>query len=98
MQRQPPDDGSDLRKLFKAWGIKYNKRKVLGDRQGAQRVSAGRNALGQPIITDYLAWVTLSGKQIRKNDVVTGELEQINIATSGFIEKAKGAKYKMDPL
>ena len=98
MQRQPPDDGSDLRKLFIAWGIKYNKRKVLGDRQGAQRVSAGRNALGQPIITDYLAWVTLSGKQIRKNDVVTGELEQINIATSGFIEKAKGAKYKMDPL
>ena len=98
MKRQPPDDGSDLKKLFKAWGIKYDKRKVVGDRVGAQRVSAGRNALGQPIITNYVAWVTLSGERIKRDDVVTGELEQINIATSGYLEKAKGATYKMDPL
>jgi ABC-type uncharacterized transport system involved in gliding motility auxiliary subunit len=97
-QRQPPDDGSDLKKLFKAWGIKYDKSKVLGDRIGAQRVSAGRNALGQPIITDYVAWLNLTGDRIKKTDVVTGELEQINIATSGYLEKAAGATYKMDPL
>lgn len=98
MQRQPPDDGSDLKQLFKAWGIKYDKSKVLGDRIGAQRVSAGRNALGQPIITDYVAWLKLSGDRIKRNDVVTGELEQINIATSGYLEKAPGATYKIDPL
>ena len=97
-QRQPPDDGSDLKELFKAWGIKYDKSKVLGDRVGAQRVSAGRNALGQPVITDYVAWLNLTGAQIKKTDVVTGELEQINIATSGYLEKAPGATYKMDPL
>ncbi len=98
MKRQPADDGSDLNKLFKAWGISYDKSKVVGDRVGAQRVSAGRNSLGQPIITDYVAWITLSGGRITKNDVVTGELEQINIATSGYLEKAEGATYKMDPL
>ena len=98
MKRQPADDGSDLNKLFKAWGISYDKSKVVGDRVGAQRVSAGRNSLGQPIITDYVAWITLSGGRIKKNDVVTGELEQINIATSGYLEKAEGATYKMDPL
>jgi len=98
MKRQPPDSGSDLKELFNAWGIKYDKTKVAGDRMGAQRVSAGRNSLGQPIITDYVAWLTLSGSRIKTNDVVTGELEQINIATSGYLEKADGATYSMDPL
>ena len=98
MQRQPPDDGSDLKKLFAAWGIEYDKAKVLGDRQGAQRVSAGTDSLGRPVITDYLAWVTLSGDQVNRSDVITGELEQINIATSGFIDKAEGAEIRMEPL
>jgi ABC-type uncharacterized transport system involved in gliding motility auxiliary subunit len=98
MKRQPPDTGSDLPQLFKAWGINYDKSKVLGDRKGANRVSAGRDSLGRPVITDYLAWVTLGGSQIARKDVVTGELEQINIASSGFISKADGSDLRMDPL
>ena len=98
MKRQPPDTGSDLKKLFAAWGIKYDKTKVLGDRIGAQRVSAGRDSLGRPVITDYIAWVTLTDDQVKRDDVVTGELEKITVATSGFIEKAEGASYDFDPL
>jgi ABC-type uncharacterized transport system involved in gliding motility auxiliary subunit len=98
MQRQPPDTGSDLKKLFTAWGIEYDKNKVLGDRTGAQRVSAGRDSLGRPVITDYIAWVTLAGNQVKRDDVVTGDLEKITVATSGFIGKAEGADYDMDPL
>ena len=98
MKRQPPDTGSDLKKLFAAWGIKYDKTKVLGDRIGAQRVSAGRDSLGRPVITDYIAWVTLTDDQVKRDDVVTGELEKITVATSGFIEKAEGASYDLDPL
>lgn len=98
MQRQPPDDGSDLKKLFKAWGIQYDKNKVLGDRQGAQRVSAGTDSLGRPIITDYIAWVTMRGEQVNRSDVVTGELEQITIASSGFFEVAKDSGLKVEPL
>jgi ABC-type uncharacterized transport system involved in gliding motility auxiliary subunit len=98
MQRQPPDDGSDLKKLFTAWGIEYDKNKVLGDRQGAQRVSAGTDALGRPIITDYIAWVTMRGEQINRSDVVTGELEQITIASSGFFDVKKESGLKVEPL
>ena len=72
--------------------------KVLGDRIGAQRVSAGRDSLGRPVITDYIAWVTLTDDQVKRDDVVTGELEKISVATSGFIEKAEGASYDFDPL
>ncbi len=98
MQRQPPDDGSDLKKLFSAYGIVYDRNKVLGDRKGAQRVSAGRDALGRPVITDYLAWVTLTGNQINGADVVTNDIEQITLASSGFISKAKDATYDFQAL
>ncbi len=98
MQRRGPDTGSELDKLFKAWGIVFDKNKVLGDRQAAQRVSAGKDALGRPLITDYLAWLTLTGERLRRNDVITGELEKINLASSGFIDKAEGAEIKFEPL
>lgn len=98
MQRRGPDTGSELDKLFKAWGIVYDKNKVLGDRQAAQRVSAGKDALGRPVITDYLAWLTLTRERLARGDVITGELEQINLASSGFIDKAEGAEIKFEPL
>lgn len=98
MQRQGPDTGSELDKLFKAWGIVFDKTKVLGDRQAAQRVSAGKDVLGRPVITDYLAWLTMSGDRLARGDVITGELEQINLASSGFIAKAAGAEIKFEPL
>jgi ABC-type uncharacterized transport system involved in gliding motility auxiliary subunit len=98
MQRQGPDTGSELDKLFKAWGIVFDKNKVLGDRQAAQRVSAGKDALGRPVITDYLAWLTMTSERLARGDVITGELEQINLASSGFIDKAEGAEIKFEPL
>lgn len=98
MQRQPPDTGSDLDKLFKAWGLVFDKKKVLGDRDAAQRVSAGKDALGRQVITNYLAWLTFSGENLRRDDVITGELEKINVASTGFIDKAEGAEIKFEPL
>lgn len=97
-QRQPPDDGSNLPKLFKAYGIEYDKDLVVGDRKGAQRVNAGRDSLGRPIITDFIAWISLTADRIAKNDVVTGELDSINIASAGFLDLAKGSSLKMTPL
>ena len=96
--RLPPDQGSDLEKLFKAWGITYARDKVLGDLGSAQRVSAGLDDLGRPIITDYVAWITMRKDRMNANDVVTGELRKINLASTGFIGKAKGAKIEIEPL
>ena len=98
MQRQGPDTGSELDKLFRAWGIVFDKNRVLGDRQAAQRVSAGKDALGRPVITDYLAWLTMTSERLARGDVITGELEQINLASSGFIDKAEGAEIRFEPL
>lgn len=96
--RLPPDQGSDLDKLFKAWGIDYTPDKVMGDLGSAQRVSAGVDQLGRPIITDYVAWVSMTPERMNSKDVVTGELRMINLASAGFISKAKDSVAVIDPL
>lgn len=96
--RMPPDSGSNLEKLFKAWGIEYDQDKVVGDRRSAQRVQAGLDSQGRPIITEYLAWMTMGRDRITPDDVITGQLQVINLASAGAIAKAKDAKFTFEPL
>jgi len=98
MKRQPPDEGSDLLKLFESYGIGYDKGKVLGDRSGAQRVNAGRDNFGRPIITDFIAWITLRDARINRKDVVSSQLEQITVASSGIVNLLPNSGLKMTPL
>ncbi len=96
--RLPPDQGSDLEKLFKSWGIEYSRDRVLGDLDTAQRVSAGVDARGRPIITDYVAWLSFEPRHLKADDVITGQLEIINVATAGFLAKAEDATVTFEPL
>lgn len=96
--RLPPDQGSDLDELFKGWGINYTTEKVMGDLGSAQRVSAGVDNLGKPIITDYVAWVTMRPERMTKDDVITGELRLINMASAGFFSKKEDAPITLEPL
>ncbi len=97
-QRMPPDMGSDFNKEFKAWGIQFDPKKFVGDREAATRVAAGEDAGGRPIITDYLAWLGLKGDDIKRGDPITDELKLINVAAAGAISAAPGAKIKLEPL
>jgi ABC-type uncharacterized transport system involved in gliding motility auxiliary subunit len=96
--RLPPDRGSDLAKLFKAWGIDYDRNKVLGDATGAQRVSIQDEMTGRPVVTDYLPWITIPADQLKRDDPITGELQVMNVATAGVLKKAEGADITLDPL
>ncbi len=96
--RLPPDHGSDLEKLFKAWGVEYTRDKVLADLGLAQRVQAAVDAQGKPVITNYVAWLSFPADRLKADDVITGELRAINIATAGFVAKAKDADIDFDPL
>ena len=96
--RLPPDRGSDLAKLFKAWGIEYDRNKVLGDAIGAQRVSIQDEMTGKPVVSDYLPWVTIPAEQLNRNDPVTGQLQVVNVASAGVLRKAEGSDITLDPL
>lgn len=96
--RLPPGVGSDLPDLFKAWGLKYDKDKVLGDERAGQRVQAGADSFGRPIITKYVAWTSYGPENIKTGDVVASQLQLVNFGTPGFIEKADGATVTVEPL
>ena len=96
--RLPPDHGSNLEKLFKAWGVEYSQDNVLADLGLAQRVQAAVDPQGKPVITNYVAWLSFPADRLKSDDVITGQLRAINVATAGFLAKSEKADISFDPL
>jgi ABC-type uncharacterized transport system involved in gliding motility auxiliary subunit len=96
MMPQGGSTASNLDKLFKAWGIEMVKDKVAGDRRNARRVNAGTAARVQAV--DYVAWLSLKRDSLNRDDPVTADLSQINMASAGILEPLKDAKTKFEPL
>jgi ABC-type uncharacterized transport system involved in gliding motility auxiliary subunit len=97
-QLNPPGmpTGSELDKLFAAWGIHMLPKMVAGDLRAARRVNAGTGARVIPV--DYVAWLTLKKDNFNPDDLATADLSQITMATAGIIEPAKDAKTTFTPL
>jgi ABC-type uncharacterized transport system involved in gliding motility auxiliary subunit len=86
---------SDLPKLFKAWGIEYDPKKVVLDRQRALPISMGE---GQAPVR-HPAILGFTAEDLNKDDVTTANLETINVSSAGYFELSKDAKdEKLTPL
>ncbi|MCG8509897.1 MAG: Gldg family protein, partial [Rhodospirillales bacterium] len=95
--RQPPGNtGSDLAKLFEAWGVDYTPDKFVGDRQAATRVEVPGG--GRSVITDYVSWISLDDGHFNTDDVTTSDLNRIFLAASGYVAKKEGAEIEIVPL
>jgi len=88
------DKGSDLPKLFKAWGVDYDPHKVVLDRGHALQISM---AQGMPPVRDA-AILGFGKRDLNADDVTTASLETINIASAGYFQLAKDSKNKLVPL
>jgi ABC-type uncharacterized transport system involved in gliding motility auxiliary subunit len=91
----PEDTSSDLPTLFKAWGIEYDPTKVVGDLDGAWRVRA--NPGERVDVVDYVAWFNIRDG-INHDDPATADLQQVTVASPGFIAKAPNASISFTPL
>jgi ABC-type uncharacterized transport system involved in gliding motility auxiliary subunit len=87
---------SDFIKILKAWGVDFDASKTAGDIASARRVQFGGGA--RPVVTEYVAWLTLDRSRIDENDVLSGGIERINLSTPGFLSKAEGAKTQVSPI
>jgi ABC-type uncharacterized transport system involved in gliding motility auxiliary subunit len=96
--RAPQPDQSDLQRLLQAWGVELIENVVAGDRKLARRVSMGGAGMQRPVVTDYVAWISAGKDSMDPEDVVTGQLEEINFATPGAIRKIDGATTTIQPL
>jgi len=69
---------------------------VVGDLEAAARV--GIQAEGRPVAADYVAWLQLRAGHFDTSDAIIGDLQQINLGTSGVLEKVEGATTTVTPL
>jgi ABC-type uncharacterized transport system involved in gliding motility auxiliary subunit len=89
------DKSSDLPKLFKAWGIQYDPKKVVLDRTRALPISTGEGQapVRHPGILGFTA------DDLNHDEVTTANLETINVSSAGFFDLDKDAKdEKLTPL
>ena len=85
---------SDLEQLFKAWGVDYSFEQIIGDGRFAMHVTLGQDRRTEP----HLGVLSLDPDALSRDDVLTSQLESINISSSGIISAAEGATTIFTPL
>ena len=90
----PQGQSSDLPKLFAAWGIEFSTTDVVADAQLALPVSVGSG--NRPV--RHLGLLGLTDAELNENDVITANLNTINVGTAGRIEVVDDATATIEPL
>jgi len=85
---------STLGALFDAWGVAFDPTMVLGDRELGLTVSLRQ---GQPP-SQHIAIIGLNRDSMNKKDVVTANLDSINVMTAGAFKKKDGATITLETL
>lgn len=92
------DTGSNLEKLLAAWGVEMPADKIAGDLRAARRVQVPSESESRVAAIDYPLWMALTGNNFDRNDQITSTLNQLNLASPGFLRKTEGSAIEMTPL
>ena len=93
MPTPPTTRASTLNSLTGAWGVSLSEGQVLGDSQAALSVTGPS---GTPM--RHLAILGFGPDSLRRDDVVTANLEAINVATAGVLKISDDASVDVLPL
>lgn len=88
------DKSSNLPALFKAWGVEYTPDKVVLDRLHALQITMGA---GAPPVR-HPGILRFSRADLSRNDVITANLESINVSSAGYFQLAKDSSAQLTPL
>lgn len=99
-QRQPgmppAATSAELTKLLDAWGVELVADRIVGDPLAARQVTYPSG--GREQVIDYLPWLTLEGPSLSDGEVITAELNRLNMATAGILKAKQGATTTLTPL
>lgn len=76
------DKNSDLNKLFTAWNVKYDPKKVVLDDKYALSIQTKQGSRPQR----HLAYLALKGDAFNHQDIITRDLDSVNLASAGYFE------------
>ena len=95
MLKSPGEGRKRLARVLETWGVKFDPTKVAADIRHARRVQFGRD---QDSVTEFVAWLGLDERNINKGDVLAAGIEVLNLASSGYLDKADGATASVQPI
>ncbi|MCB1560443.1 MAG: Gldg family protein [Xanthomonadales bacterium] len=85
---------SDLSKLFQAWGVRYDPSRVVLDANLALHTQSSADA--RP--ARHLAVLGLRQDQLNQGDVISAQLETVNLSTSGYFTLNDDATTHLEAL
>ncbi len=88
------DKSSHFDTLLKAWGVDFNPGLVVADRGRALSVTMHQGE--EPVLHPGI--LALNKDSFTADDVTTSGLSNVNVATAGALEPAKGSKTHFEPL
>lgn len=94
--RPPANTASVLPRLLEAWGVEAPADQVVLDLRGAWRVRAAPTERVQAV--DYIAWFNLQGDSVNRQEVATALIEQVTVASSGYLAPRPNAGIEFIPL
>ena len=87
---------SSLPKLLGQWGVQLDNNLIVADRKRAQRVAAGRDS--RSALTDYILWMGLTSEDMNGDDLITANIDHLNIGTVGALFATDNATTNFTPL
>jgi ABC-type uncharacterized transport system involved in gliding motility auxiliary subunit len=90
----PQGQGSNLPALFDAWGLQFTTGDVVADAGLALQVSSGMT--GRPV--RHLGLLGITAGQLNTDEVVTADLETINVGMAGHLMPADDSSLTFEPL
>lgn len=94
MARLNAGSSSNLESMLAAWGVSYDPAQVIGDLQYALQVSVGP---GTPPVR-HLGILSMDRDGLNDSDMITADLEAINMASSGWLTPIPDTDTRFEPL
>jgi len=89
-----PTASSDLGKLLDAWGVTYDRSKVVADLEAMSRLRVGEGNQ----IQESPVWLSLRRNHINEEDIVTSQLESIMMPYAGSFKVSESGERKVTTL
>ncbi|HTA64533.1 MAG TPA: Gldg family protein [Xanthomonadaceae bacterium] len=89
-----PSVSSVPERLFKAWGIVFDPRKIVRDAENALDIQDDPRV--QPVSNPVL--IGLTKDALNQDDIVSAQLDSLNFSTAGALELAPHSPMTMEPL
>ena len=90
----PAGLSSSLPGLLESWGVQFDSQKVLADSDLALRVMLGQGS--RPVA--HLGMLGAKRSALSQDDIITSDLETLNLSSAGVISAIEGSPTKFQPL